>query len=103
MLIGANLKGANLSFANLTEADLSEANLEGADLTGALCVETTLNGANLSGADLSQVRKVTPDKIITAKGDKDTKLPNHLERPSHWLKPEAREDSEGASNPEIDQ
>jgi len=102
-MVKANFKGANLSFANLTEADLSEANLEGADLTGALCVETTLNGANLSGADLSQVRKVTPDKIITANGNKDTKLPDHLERPSHWLNSEAREDSEDAPSPETEQ
>ncbi|MEK4251703.1 pentapeptide repeat-containing protein [Paenibacillus sp. FSL W7-1287] len=83
--IGANLNkacliGASLRGVLLIGADLTEAELRGADFIGA-----DMRDANLRGADLSGGLFLTQAQINSALGDKRTKLPAHLEMPSHWL------------------
>ncbi|HEX2741456.1 MAG TPA: pentapeptide repeat-containing protein, partial [Rubrobacter sp.] len=91
-LSGADLSGANLQLANLSRADLRGANVSRANLSG-----TRLSSADLSGADLSSVflrgerllkgnfsGALTQAQIDEARGDKRTKLPDHLKRPASW-------------------
>ena len=85
-LMGANLSGANLVDANLFCADLSNANLSGANLLDVNLAGADLVGANLSNADLSMVKNLTQEDINEAKGDATTKIPEGLNRPTHWKK-----------------
>jgi uncharacterized protein YjbI with pentapeptide repeats len=75
----ANLSEADLSDAHLTDTNLSAANLRGANLRGAI-----LMAADLSGADLRDARSLTQEQINMAFGDENTKLPDHLQHPTHW-------------------
>lgn len=113
-LNGANLSGANLNaaklhqtevyFANLseaslTEADLHQATLIGANLAGAILYEANLNEANLMGANLfgtnlsdvklegavlTGVKNLELQQLTAALGDRTTRLPDHMEVPTHW-------------------
>lgn len=73
-LRGANLRGAYLIGADLREADLREADLIGADL----------RNTNLSGADLTDAMYVTQFQLNAAIGDRNTRFPSKLTRPTHW-------------------
>lgn len=75
----ANLVGANFSGATLEAADLSDANLMGANLSGANLGEVKLMGATLTG-----VKNLESEQIITALGDRTTRLPHYIEPPAHW-------------------
>jgi Pentapeptide repeats (8 copies) len=74
-LTGANLRGACLIAADLTGADLSLADLIGADL----------RAADLSQARLATSMFLTQPQINAARGTGETRLPEVLERPPHWL------------------
>ena len=81
----ANVRGVDLSGADLRGADLSGADLSGVDLSG-----TDLRGADLSGTDLRGARLtgalyLTAGQVRSARGDRHTVLPGHLDRPAHWL------------------
>ena len=65
--------------ADLRRSDLREANLQRARLNGA-----RLSGAELEGADLATSLFVIQAQIETARGNKDTALPQSLDRPEHW-------------------
>ncbi len=54
------------------------------DLSGADFSLAYLNGADLIGADLSEARSLTQNQMDRAHGDKDTKLPDGIQRPAHW-------------------
>ena len=91
-LAGANLKRANLAGANLKEADLRKANLEEANLVATNLRRADLAGANLKEADLSGAflreiaeESLTQTQINEAVGNDTTKLPDHLQRPAHWM------------------
>jgi Pentapeptide repeats (8 copies) len=73
-LRGANLRGAYLIGADLREADLREADLLGADL----------RNANVSGANLTDVLFLTQFQLNAARGDRLTRFPDTLTRPTHW-------------------
>lgn len=89
-LSGAVLMHADLSGADLSEADLLDANLIGADLSGAILWRAdlsravlsgvNLSNANLLGADLGEVKNLTFGQLNWAFIDKNTKLPNDLEK-----------------------
>ncbi|MEH2408600.1 pentapeptide repeat-containing protein [Nostoc sp.] len=113
-LNGANLSGANLNaaklhqtevyFANLSEASLTEADLYQANLIGANLYRATfyqanltqanLMGANFSEANLSDVKlegtiltgakNLELQQIREALGDRNTRLPDYIEAPTHW-------------------
>jgi uncharacterized protein YjbI with pentapeptide repeats len=93
-LCAANLDAANLTQANLCQATLCAANLEGADLTQANLYQADLSDANLNkviliqaklqGTDLRGVKNLEYQQIISAYGDKTTRLPSYLQFPEHW-------------------
>jgi uncharacterized protein YjbI with pentapeptide repeats len=85
---------ADLSRAYLSDANLTTARLDGANLTGAQMYKTDFKGAdldmaNLSAVDLRFAKNLTQDQINKANGDENTRLPNGLQRPTHW--PDASE------------
>ncbi|MFC6332113.1 pentapeptide repeat-containing protein [Paenibacillus septentrionalis] len=82
--MGKKLAGNDLSCANLRGAFLIAADLRGANLRGADCIGADLRDANISGADLSTAMFLTQMQLNAATGDMHTKLPAHLQRPSHW-------------------
>ena len=94
-LRGVDLKGANLSsaalwFADLTGSDLKDADLTGVDLYGVNLTDVNLSGADFRGADLSsadfsETSGLTQDQIDSAYGNAETKLPEGLTHPPHWL------------------
>lgn len=75
-----NLKGANLRGAIMIASDLSHSDLSGAELIGA-----DLRDANLSGANLAKALYLTQAQVNSAKGDRETRLPEILDRPVHWV------------------
>jgi uncharacterized protein YjbI with pentapeptide repeats len=74
-----DLRGAVLRGAHLLAADLRGVDLALADLTGA-----DLRGADLRGADLRTALFVTQSQVDSARGDRRTRLPPRLDRPTHW-------------------
>lgn len=87
-LVGANLTGAHLysadvSTANLREARLNRADFTDADLREANLSKADLSGARLHGADLRGAQLVQ-EQIDSAEGDRNTRLPEGLDRPAHW-------------------
>ncbi len=96
---GANLQRAQLMRANLQEAQLIRANLQwtflnrtelqGAILQKAKLQRAFLKGANLQGAFLSGAdfsgASIESCQIESADGDSTTRLPKHLNSPTHWM------------------
>ncbi|CEG22806.1 Pentapeptide repeats (8 copies) [Planococcus massiliensis] len=78
-LKGKDLRGTNLRGAYLIAADLAKSDLRAVDFIGA-----DLRDANLCGADLSTSLFLTQMQINSAKGNQQTQLPVHLDRPFHW-------------------
>lgn len=79
-LSGQDLKAVNLRGAYLIAADMSKADLRGVDFIGA-----DLRDADLREADLSTSMFLTQMQMNSAKGDEETLLPPHIQRPSHWI------------------
>jgi len=82
----AYLNEADLRGADLRGADLRGAKLQGAKLQGAKLQGADLRGADLRGADLRGALNLTQAQIEDALGNKDTKLPEGLQRPAEWSK-----------------
>jgi uncharacterized protein YjbI with pentapeptide repeats len=78
-LDGAHLTDTNLDGANLTDANLTDVNLSGADLSGA-----SFSWADLSGSDLSGALNLSQQQVEVARGNEETKLPDHLKLPASW-------------------
>ncbi|MDQ0272292.1 pentapeptide repeat-containing protein [Cytobacillus purgationiresistens] len=76
----ANLKGANLRGKLFIAADLSYADLRKADFIGA-----DLRDADLRNANLTECIFLTQSQVNSARGNRETKLPDYVERPQHWL------------------
>lgn len=83
-LMGARLRGANLRGASLRGALLVAADLSGSDLRDADLIGADMRDADLRGADLRGALFLTQPQVNSARGDARTKLPQILERPSHW-------------------
>jgi hypothetical protein len=83
-LIGARLARLDLRGADLRGALLIAADLSGSDLRNADLIAADLRDANLAGADLSSAIYVTQMQINAANGDVHTKLPEGVDRPTHW-------------------
>ncbi|WP_062106049.1 pentapeptide repeat-containing protein [Bacillus niameyensis] len=83
--IGANLKGANLQGSSFRGTLMIAANLSHADLRKADFIGADLRDADLSNANLTGAIFLTQSQINSAKGNIHTKIPNHLEKPAHWL------------------
>lgn len=83
--LGANLKGADLRGASFRGALMIAADLRNADMRKTDLIGADLRDANLGGADLRGSIFLTQSQLNSAKGSSDTKLPDHLNIPSHWL------------------
>ncbi|GFN31395.1 pentapeptide repeat-containing protein [Paenibacillus xylaniclasticus] len=83
--VGKNLKGKDLRTTDLRGAYLIAADLRNADLRGVDFIGADLRDADLSGANLSSGMFLTQMQINSAKGDRKTILPPHLQPPSHWI------------------
>jgi len=83
-LMGANLKGADLRGANLRGAYLIGADLRGADLRLADLTGADFRDADLRGANLTGSLFLIQSQLEAARGDRDTKVPSSLTRPTHW-------------------
>ena len=85
-LTGTDLRGSNLSRSTFNQADYRNVILFGADLRGADLHRADLSGADLCGVNLELTKGLTQERINEARGDKETKLPEGLQTPEHWLK-----------------
>ncbi|MDN3450587.1 pentapeptide repeat-containing protein [Planococcus sp. APC 3906] len=85
-LMGAELKGGNLVNADFTGAYLIAANCRLANFSKANFLGADLRDADISGADLTDSLFLTQQQVNAAIGDSRTKLPEHINRPSHWAK-----------------
>ncbi|WBB81024.1 pentapeptide repeat-containing protein [Micromonospora sp. WMMD882] len=83
-LIGADLRRDDLRAANLRGAYLIGADLRGADLRLADVTGADLRGADLRGADLTGCLFLTRAQLDAARGDRSTRVPAELGRPTHW-------------------
>lgn len=83
-MMGAKLAGADLRGASMRGTYLIGADLRGADLRLADVIGADLRGADLSGADLRGSIYATQFQINAARGDRATRLPESVTRPSHW-------------------
>jgi len=83
-LMGADLRRKDLRGADLAGAYLIAADLRGADLRLADLMGADVRDADLRGADLSGALFVVQPQVNAAKGDRTTRLPPSLDRPSHW-------------------
>lgn len=82
--IGKKLKGEDLRGTDFRGAYLIAADMRNADLRAVNFIGADLRDADLSGANLSTSMYVTQMQMNSAHGDKTTKLPPHIQRPSHW-------------------
>jgi uncharacterized protein YjbI with pentapeptide repeats len=48
--------------------------------------DTVLSGADLRDADLCSAAGLTPDQLLQARGNRQTKLPPGLQPPAQWWK-----------------
>lgn len=83
-LIGAKLKGARLGAADLRGAQLIAADLRNADLRHADLLGADLRDADLRGADLRGCLFLLRSQLVSARGDRSTRLGPSSARPEHW-------------------
>lgn len=82
--VGKDFKKADLSGGDFAMSLLIAANLSGCMLYGANFLGADMRDADVRGADLSECLFLTQGQIGAARGDKDTRLPKVLTRPTHW-------------------
>lgn len=85
-LMGAEFKEASLVNTDFTGAYLIAANCRMADFSKANFLGADLRDADISGADLAHSFFLAQNQVNAAIGDSRTKLPAHINRPSHWAK-----------------
>ena len=84
-MASAYAEQANFSGANLRGADFSSAILTGAEFSGADVHNAIFGAADLRSSDLSAVRNLTQAQIEEAYGNTETKIPEDLDVPYHWV------------------
>ncbi|MEO1293191.1 MAG: pentapeptide repeat-containing protein, partial [Pseudomonadota bacterium] len=90
LIVGATLRRADLTGAVLENARLDGVDARAADLSetqwaGARVALTDIDGAGLFGADLRGANGFTQEMLHVALGDTDTRVPDGLCRPDHWI------------------
>lgn len=83
--MGKKLKGKDLRATDFRGAYLIAADLRHTDLRAVNFIGADLRDADLSGANLSTSLFLTQMQVNSAKGDENTLLPSHIQRPSHWI------------------
>jgi hypothetical protein len=97
-LFEADLQLADLRGADLRGADLRGADLRGADVTSAVGIN---DESTAEVTDLSLSLGLNQTQLDTMRGDSETILPDHLDRPKHWPKFEGQEESDERLPPVI--
>jgi uncharacterized protein YjbI with pentapeptide repeats len=82
--MGKKLTNKDLRATDFRRTLLIAADMRNADLRAANFIGADLRDADLSGADISTSMFLTQMQINSAKGDGNTKLPDYIQRPSHW-------------------
>ena len=82
--LGGNFKGQDMSGADLSTKLLIAANFEKCLFNGTIFLGADTRDANFSNADLSEAVFLTQGQVNSAKGNRNTKLPYHLDYPSTW-------------------
>ncbi|MCB7302661.1 pentapeptide repeat-containing protein [Bariatricus massiliensis] len=83
-LLGGNFKGQDMSGADLSTKLLIAANFEKCRFHGTVFLGADTRDANFKNADLSEAVFLTQGQVNSAKGNRNTKLPYHLEYPPTW-------------------
>lgn len=82
--LGGNFKGQDMSGADLSTKLLIAANFEKCLFNGTIFIGADTRDTNFNDADLSEAVFLTQGQVNSAKGNRNTKLPYHLEYPSTW-------------------
>lgn len=82
--IGKDCRKQDFRGANLRGVFFIAADLRGVDLRSSVLLGADLRDADVSGADLRDTIFLTQAQVNAAKGDSETRLPEHLKKPSHW-------------------
>jgi len=82
--LGRNFKKKDMSGLDLSTKLLIAANFEGCIFRGTLFLGADTRDTNFKDADLSEAVFLSQGQINSAKGSRNTKLPNHLEYPVTW-------------------
>ncbi len=83
-LPGGNFKGKDMSGADLSSKLLIAANFEKSLFHGTIFLGADTRDTNFNNADLSEAVFLTQRQVNSAKGNRNTKLPYHLDYPSTW-------------------
>jgi len=81
---GKSFKGKNMSGINLSSKLLIAANFEDCLFNGTIFLGADTRDTNFSNANLSESIFLTQGQINSAKGNRNTKLPKHLDYPITW-------------------
>lgn len=82
--LGRNLKKRDMSGLDLSMKLLIAANFDSCVFDGTVFLGADTRDANFSNADLREAVFLTQGQINSAKGNRNTKLPKHLEYPALW-------------------
>jgi len=83
-LLGGNFKGQDMSGADLSTKLLIAANFEKSLFHGTIFLGADTRDSNFNNADLSEAVFLTQGQVNSAKGNRYTKLPYHLDYPPTW-------------------
>ncbi|MGL5615254.1 MAG: pentapeptide repeat-containing protein [Sarcina sp.] len=81
---GKSFKNKNMNGLDLSMQLLIAANFEGCTFKGTIFLGADTRDCNFSNADLSEGVFLTQGQINSAKGNRNTKLPKHLDYPVSW-------------------
>ncbi|KAB3533275.1 hypothetical protein F8154_10990 [Alkaliphilus pronyensis] len=81
---GKSFKKRDMSGLDLSMKLLIAANFDSCIFNGSIFLGTDTRDANFSNADLREAVFLTQGQINSAKGNRNTKLPSHLDYPVTW-------------------
>lgn len=82
--LGRSFKNRDMSGIDLSMKLLIAANFQGCKFHGTIFLGADTRDTNFSDADLREAVFLTQGQINSAKGNKNTKLPKHLDYPDTW-------------------
>ena len=85
-LFGHDFRGEKTEGRDFTGAFLIAANLRGCSLKGTSLLGADLRDSYLRGTDLKECLYLTQMQINSARGNKETRLPEGIRRPDSWSK-----------------
>lgn len=82
--MGHNFRKARLNGTDFSSALLIAANLEGCGLSGCNFLGADMRDTNIKNADLRDSVFLTQGQLGAAKGNLNTRIPEHLKMPAEW-------------------